>query len=622
MDFVHLHVHSEYSLLDGSIRIGKLCKQVKAWGQKSVAITDHANLFGAIEFYTKAKAEGVKAIIGCEIFFEGTPTTAAYVAKHEKNDSTAGSFHLVLLAKNMPGYKRLIKVVSLPYIENLKHLPIAKVEHLQVDSGDNIFALSSCLHGEFAWLVNELRTHSGDGPLLLELNPTESLSDMLPGLSHRNSANLTLDYEAAGEVYEALQAHVSLMLETFGDDNYYIELIDNNLPDQKRLLPDIVTAAQHFGLPLVATADAHYLHAKDENSHAVLMGIKHEMKYAQIRQRNKSSRFHLLSPEEMAAVYSKWPEALANTNKIADACNVKFEFGKYFLPQYPTPPGETAADTLKRLSIDGLEKRFIKLKRDYGTKLTEEVRTSYRERLDFELNVINGMGFPGYFLIVQDFINWAKDQGIPVGPGRGSGAGSIVAYALRITDLDPIPYNLAFERFLNPERVSMPDFDVDFCQERRDEVIQYVIKKYGADNVAQITTFGKMLAKAAIRDVGRVMDISYGKVDRISKMIPMRIEDVKVVTLAEAMKVEPRIQEEADRDDAVASLIGMVGDLEGLSRHTSVHAAGIVMSDGPMINYVPVYKTPEPGLITQYEMKNAEKVGLVKFDFLGLSTAR
>ncbi|NBQ54477.1 MAG: DNA polymerase III subunit alpha, partial [Proteobacteria bacterium] len=373
-------------------------------------------------------------------------------------------------------------------------------------------------------------------------------------------------------------------------------------------------------LPLVATSDAHYLNPDDAEAHTILLGIKHDMKVTSLRGRNRSARFHVLDNDEFQKVYGAWPEAIANTRKIADACQVKFEFGKYFLPKFPVPAGETADDYLKRLAEETLEERLVALGESYGAKFDAGAKEKYRARLAFELDVILKMGFAGYFLIVQDFINWAKDNGIPVGPGRGSGAGSLVAYALRITDLDPIRFNLVFERFLNPERVSMPDFDVDFCQDRRDEVIQYVTRKYGAENVAQITTFGKMLAKAAVRDIGRVMEIGYTKCDRIAKLIPNKIPDKSVVKLKDAMEVEPRLAEEAGRDDAVAGLLEMVGALEGLSRHTSVHAAGIVMSDGPMVDYVPVYTTDVDGLITQYEMKMAEKVGLVKFDFLGLKT--
>ncbi|MEY4631751.1 MAG: hypothetical protein RIQ81_1871 [Pseudomonadota bacterium] len=601
MSFVHLHVHSEYSLLDGAIRIPALIKKVKACGHAAVAVTDHGNLFGAIEFYSKAKDEGIKAIIGCEVFCEPRAGVKQYWSRDDVAAPAGGAFHLTLLAKDMDGYKRLIRLVSLGYLENLREIPVCTVAHVDERPGETLFALSSCQRGEFAWLVSELKRQGG-GELLL------------------GDEGAASGGAGALAAWTALKSHVDEMLASFGAGNYFVELIDNNLPGQKALLPDLVKAAKHFQLPLVATADAHYLNASDAEAHTILMGIKHDLKVTDLRGRNRQARFHLLDNDEFHAVYGAWPEAIANTQRIADACNLKFEFGKYFLPKFPLPAGETADDYLKRRAHEMLEQRFVSLAENYGAKFDDAAREKYRARLDFELDVILKMGFAGYFLIVQDFINWAKDNGIPVGPGRGSGAGSLVAYALRITDLDPIRFNLVFERFLNPERVSMPDFDVDFCQDRRDEVIHYVTRKYGASNVAQITTFGKMLAKAAVRDIGRVMDISYGKCDKIAKLIPNKIPDKQVVKLKDAMEVEPRLAEEAGRDDAVAALLDMVGALEGLSRHTSVHAAGIVMSDGPMIDYVPVYTTEVDGLITQYEMKMAEKVGLVKFDFLGLKT--
>ncbi|NDE14545.1 DNA polymerase III subunit alpha [bacterium] len=591
VSFVHLHTHSEYSLLDGSIRIPALIKKVKSLGHDAVAVTDHGNLFGAVEFYIKAKAEGVKAIIGCEIFCEPRAAAAGYMKRDGAMPSDASAFHLTLLAKDNDGYKRLIRLVSRGYLENLREIPVCTTAHVDERPGNNLFALSSCLRGEFAYLVCEWNRWKTAG-----------------------------ESSMADAAYDALKSHVDAMRASFGEGNYFIEIIDNNLPAQKAALPDLVAAARHFGLPVVATADAHYLNAGDADAHTILLGIKHELKVGDLRGRNRNARFHVLDNDEFQKVYGAWPEAVANTRKIAGACNVKFEFGKYYLPKFPVPGGETADGYLRQRAGEMLEQRLAALSESYGPKFDADAKAKYRARLDFELDVILSMGFSGYFLIVQDFINWAKDNGIPVGPGRGSGAGSLVAYALRITDLDPIRFNLVFERFLNPERVSMPDFDVDFCQDRRDEVIQYVTRKYGADNVAQITTFGKMLAKAAVRDIGRVMDISYGKCDRIAKLIPNKIPDKQVVKLKDAMEVEPRLAEEAGRDDAVAGLLEMVGALEGLARHTSVHAAGIVMSDGPMIDYVPVYTTEVDGLITQFEMKMAEKVGLVKFDFLGLKT--
>jgi DNA polymerase-3 subunit alpha len=602
---VHLHVHTEYSLLDGSIRIKDLLKRAKELGHDAVAITDHGNLFGAIELYTKAKElkdHKIKPIIGSEIFHPGTEASRFVAAERQERRRNqpapalgarpeTGSFHLVLLAKSVAGYKNLIKIVSSGYLEGLGEVPVAPEATVDQYSGEMI-ALSSCVRGELGWLVACLREECGDEPLDF------ACRDGLKGL-----------------INAALDEHVRLMRQRFGEDGYYVELINNNLPEQRKLLPDLVAAARHYGLPLVASADAHYATKDKSEAHAVLIGIKHGLNMTKLRGRRKTAQFHMLDDAEMEQLYGAWPEALANTRSIADRCNVEFKFGQYFLPKFDLGvEGETTDDGFKRIAREMLEERFVTLRRLHGDALDE---SAYRARLDYELDVICKMGFAGYFLIVQDFINWAKRHDIPVGPGRGSGAGSIVAYALRITDLDPLPYNLLFERFLNPERISMPDFDVDFCQDRRGEVIHYVTEKYGADNVAQITNFGRMKAKAIVRDVGRVLELGYGRVDRIARLIPGKPLDI---TLGQAMKDEPRIQQEAARDERVAELLKYALELEGLARQTGVHAAGIVISDGPMTDYVPVFKTEEAGLITQFEMKMAEKVGLVKFDFLGLKT--
>lgn len=591
---VHLHVHTEYSLLDGAIRIGDLLKKVASLGQKAVAVTDHGNLFGAIEFYSKAKSTGIKPIIGSEVFHEGGEETRFVSIARGHKTPDVGAFHLVLLAKNNVGYKNLIKVVSDGYLQgsNLE-VPVIPERCLDLQNSD-LIALSSCLRGEFGYLVVQLRQECGDGGL--NFNPN--------------------DDSLAYIIVQALTAYVERMQRRYGA-GFYIELINNNIPEQKRTLPDIVTAARHFNLPLVATCDAHYLNRDQAESHAVLIGIKHSMTMSKLRGRRKNTLFHVFDNDEMQRVYAEWPEALANTKVIADQCNVEFKFGEYILPKFSTGTDETADQALCRMAAETLEVRFVKLRILYGAAFDVTTEEKYRDRLTYELNVITKMGFSGYFLIVQDFINWAKRQDIPVGPGRGSGAGSLVAYALRITDLDPIPYNLLFERFLNPDRISMPDFDVDFCQDRRDEVIKYVSEHYGSEQVAQITTFGKMNAKAVVRDVGRVLEVGYTRVDRFAKLIPDEIG----ITLDEAIEKEPRIMEEAGRDETIADLLRLAKELEGLSRHCSVHAAGIVISDGPMTNYVPVYKAADSDvLITQFEMKMAEKVGLVKFDFLGLKT--
>lgn len=598
--FVHLHVHTEYSLIDGTIRTGDLVKKVKQWGHPAVAITDSGNLFGAVEFYTKAKAEGVKAIIGSEIYFEGHPKSLELAQKTRANASEVGAFHLVLLCKNNQGYKNLCKIVSGGYTEGLKEVPIVKISHLKKWHGDMI-ALSGDMRSELSFLTKALRQLQPDGPL---------------GLTSTN--------QDAMAVLHAIKDHIDGVHEYVGKGNYYVELIDNGLTGQRDLMADLAALAKHFDLPTVASADAHYLDQSFTTAQSVFVAIKAGITFKELRGRNKRARFHLLDNAEFLEIYKNYPEAIANTLVIADQCNVSFTFGKYFLPKYPAPNGLDEASYLEKIANEMLEERLDALSKIYGPTFDETRKNDYRERLKYEVSVIQKMGFPGYFLIVQDFINWAKNNGIPVGPGRGSGAGSLVAYALRITDLDPLRFNLLFERFLNPERISMPDFDVDFCQDRRSEVIDYVTRKYGSDHVAQIATFGKMKAKLAVRDVARVMEISYGRADKIAKLIPNKVpndkgEDVEA-TIPLAMKAEPRLAEEAEKDGTIKEILNITAQIEGLNRQTGTHAAGIVMSDGPMTEYLPVFTTDEGGLITQYEMKNAEKVGLVKFDFLGLKT--
>lgn len=604
--FVHLHVHTEYSLLDGSITISDLIEKAVSRGQKAVAITDTANLSGVLEFYLKAKEKGIRPIIGAEIFHEGSPSTMRYAASQGHERPKAGAFHLVLLSKNLSGYKNLIKVVSNGYFETPAEVPIVKEETLNRFSGD-LIALSGCLKGEFSYLIGELKQTSGRAAIDF---------DQLKQLSFETNVR-SAEHKKLSQIYNALSEHVQNMCTCYGRGHYYVELIDNNLPEQKALLPSLVEAARHFNLPLVATSDAHYLDEDFEEAHAILLGVKNELTLSSMRQRIKGARFHLFSDPEIYEIYQGWPEAVANTMMIAEQCNVEFKFGKYYLPHFKVEGREeTTEESLKRLAKEGLDVRLQNLKLLYGSSFSEDVQQKYRDRLENELEIIIKMGFPGYFLIVQDFINWAKKHGIRVGPGRGSGAGSLVAYSLNITDLDPIPYNLLFERFLNPERVSMPDFDVDFCQERRDEVINYVTERYGSENVAQITTFGKMLAKAAVRDVGRVMDISYSKVDKIAKLIPNELG----ITLNDALEREPRLKEEISKDPIIADLMNIAKKLEGLNRHASVHAAGVVISDGPMTEHVPVYKAENGSAITQFEMANVDKIGLIKFDFLGLKT--
>ena len=598
--FVHLHVHSEYSLIDGTIRSGDLVKKAKQWGHTAIAMTDSGNLFGAVEFYSKAKAEGIKAIIGSEIYFEGHAKTLELAAKTNLAFPDVGAFHLVLLCKNNQGYKNLCKIVSGGYTEGLKEVPVVKCSHLESWNGD-LIALSGDMRSELSFLIAELRRFQPKGPLDLE--------------STRHEAQT---------VIAAIKEHIEKIHSYVGTGNYYLELIDNRLAGQKELMADTAAVAKHFGLPLVATSDAHYLDPSFSTAQSVFVAIKAGITFKELRGRNKQARFHLLNKNEFLETYKHYPDAVANTLVVAEQCNVSFTFGKYYLPKFPAPNGMDEASYLEKIAKDMLEERLEALSKIYGPSFNEQRKNDYRERLAYEVSVIQKMGFPGYFLIVQDFINWAKNNGIPVGPGRGSGAGSLVAYALRITDLDPLRFNLLFERFLNPERISMPDFDVDFCQDRRGEVIDYVTKKYGTSNVAQIATFGKMKAKLAVRDVARVMEISYGRADKIAKLIPAKVPNEKgeevEATIPLAMKAEPRLLEEAEKDSTIKEVLDITAQIEGLNRQTGTHAAGIVMSDGPMTEYLPVFTTEEGGLITQYEMKNAEKVGLVKFDFLGLKT--
>lgn len=601
--FVHLHVHSEYSLADASLTIDDMVAKAAQMGHKAIALTDHANMFAAVEFYSKAKAKGLKPIIGSEIYFSGFPLTLELAAELGESLPDAGAFHLVLLAKSLEGYHQLIKVVSSGYLQGLGVVPVVPHQELVKLAKGELIALTACLRGELGFLLRKFREVNGDCPLL-----EDSFANFLA--EEQPNKNI----EAIRKAFIGFKAG---MEEVFGADSIYVELIDNNLPGQRPLLNDLAVIARVFNWPLVATADAHYLDPSAAEAHTILLAIKNDLTRAKIRDRLQDTRFHQLNGQEFLDIYGAWPDAIANTLKIADRCKVEMRFGEYVLPKFDLGTGESTDDGLRRLSREGLKVRFAKIATNEGVaEIDQDRRKIYEDRLEAELEIIIKMGFPGYFLIVQDFINWAKDHGIPVGPGRGSGAGSLVAFALRITDIDPMLYNLVFERFLNPERISMPDFDVDFCQWRRDEVIEYVTRRYGADQVAQITTFGKMQAKAAIRDVGRALNMKNGHIDRIARLVPNELK----ITLAQAIEKEPKLREEMENDPDTKELMRLAQEVEGLSRHTSVHAAGVVISDGPMVNFVPVYTTPEGGLITQYEMVNAEKVGMIKFDFLGLKT--
>ena len=553
-NFTHLHLHTEYSLLDGACRIEGLMQRVKALGQTAVAITDHGVMYGCVDFYKAAKKAGVKPIIGCEVY-------VATRTRFDKVNRIDGSNHLVLLCKNETGYKNLIKMVSVGFTEGFYNKP--RVDHeLLEEYHEGLICLSACLAGEIP------------------------------------QALLAGDYEKAKNLaryYEDL----------FGKGNYYIEIQDHGLDEQRTVLPLLVRLSRETGIPLVATNDAHYLEREDSRMQHILICI----------QTNKTvndddvlefgtDEFYVKSTDEMYELFSAWPEACENTNRIAEMCSFDFEFGVTKLPYFVAPDGMDNKEYFVKLCRDGLLRR-------YGADVPEDIRA----RLDYEISIIDRMGYINYYLIVFDFINYAKSQGIPVGPGRGSGAGSLAAYCVGITNIDPIKYNLLFERFLNPERVSMPDFDIDFCYERRQEVIDYVIRKYGADHVAQIVTFGTMAARAAIRDVGRVLDMPYGTVDGIAKLVPMEPK----MTLTKALSISRELKARYDADPQVKELIDMSLKLEGMPRHASTHAAGVVITREAADEYVPL-ATNDGNPVTQFTMTTIEELGLLKMDFLGLRT--
>ena len=567
-EFVHLHLHTEYSLLDGANRIDKLIKKIDESGMSSVAITDHGNMFGVVQFYQYAKKAGIKPIIGCEV----------YVAPESRLDKTNtygisnASHHLVLLAKNDAGYRNLIKLVSAGYIDGFYYKPRIDKEILS-QHAEGLIGMTACLKGEVPYWF-----------------------------THENEAKAR---KIAGEYRDI-----------FGKDNFYLELQYHHIPEQDQANEALVKLAKDFGLPLVATNDAHYLNRSDAKPHDLLLCIGTGKRVNDDeRMRYASDEFYVKSAAEMTELFRDYPEAIRNTLAIAERCNVEFEFGNIILPEYYVPEGHTFDSYMEKLARDGLEDRLKKILASPGIDC-QQVRQQYEERLNVELAIIREMGYAGYFLIVWDFIHYAKQHGISVGPGRGSVAGSLVAFAMQITDIDPIPYNLLFERFLNPERVSMPDIDVDFCMNRREEVIRYVSEKYGKDNVSQIATFGTLGAKAVVRDVGRVLDIPYGEVDKIAKLIPNQLH----ITLEQTEKSVQEVGEYKQRDPKVAELWDNAKALEGLTRHVSTHAAGVVISPKPLVEYIPLYKGTKDTdeLSSQYSMNDLEKIGLLKMDFLGL----
>ncbi|WP_045221680.1 DNA polymerase III subunit alpha [Desulfonatronum thioautotrophicum] len=559
-DFVHLHCHTEYSLLDGAIRIKDLCAKAKDFGMNSVAITDHGNLYGAITFYKTAKSFGLKPIIGCEV----------YVARNSRHDRDARSasqagYHLVLLAQNETGYRNLIRLVSMGHTQGFHYKPRVDKEIL-AQCSEGLIALSACLKGEVPFKLR----HEGFN---VGLETARFYANLFPG-------------------------------------RFYLELQANGLADQVILNQQLQELAEVTRLPLVATNDCHYLTAEDVQAHDILLCIQtNACETDQKRMRFDTKELYYRGPEEMENAFAHCPQALAATAEIAESCNLELTFNKPHFPAYSLPEGMTLEEELRRAASLGLDERLAKIQP--GAE-----REVYSQRLATELDVICSKGFAGYFLIVQDFINWAKSRDIPVGPGRGSAAGSLVAYALRITDLDPIPYNLLFERFLNAERVSLPDIDVDFCFTRREEVLKYVSEKYGQDNVAQIITFGRMKARAAVRDVGRALGLKPAETDKIAKLVPGSLG----MTIAKALEQEPDLKKLAENDPTVGRLIDISLRLEGLARHASTHAAGVVLSDRAMVEHVPLCVGKKKETVTQWDMKCVENVGLIKFDFLGLKT--
>lgn len=555
-DFVHLHTHTEYSLLDGMTRIPDMIEKAKNNHMPALAITDHGNLFAAINFYMACERAGIKPVIGCEL----------YVAPGDRREKAAhgiseAAFHLTVLVRDEEGYKNLMKMVSLGYIEGFYYRPRVDKEILERFK-NGLIVLSGCLKGEVSHLL---------------------LSD---------------------EIEQAEQV-IGFYKEIMGKGNYYLEIMSQGLEGQKKVNREIIKLSRKLGVPIVATNDCHYLERRDSEAHEVLLCIqtgsnlddpKH-LKFA-------TDEFYFKSGQEMYKIFQEIPQALNNTIRIAEECNLEIKFGQSHLPKYKVPDKTTPDAFLDKLCRDGIKYRNLEKSKDVEA------------RLQHELSMIKSMGYASYFLTVWDFVQYARKNGIPVGPGRGSAAGSLVAYLLGITDINPLKYNLLFERFLNPERITLPDIDIDFCYERRGEVIKYVTEKYGAENVAQIITFGTMAARGVIRDVGRALRIPYSEVDRIAKLIPQELD----MTLGKALEREPELRDLAEGDDRISKLIKISLSLEGLARHASTHAAGVVISEKPLTEYIPLFKGTNEEITTQYDMNTLEKIGLLKMDFLGLKT--
>ncbi len=561
-NFVHLHLHTQYSLLDGAIKIDDLMSRAKDYRMPALAITDHGNMFGAVEFYQEAYKYGIKPIIGCELYL-------APQGRFEKSvkGGSESSCHLTLLVKDYCGYQNLLRLVTAGYLEGFYYRPRVDMELLEKYNA-GLIALSGCIHGEV--------------PHLLSIGDKEKAT-------------------RKAQCYQQI----------FDNQRFYLEIQENKIPEQEKVNQALVELSRELSIPLVATNDCHYLRKEDAGAHEVLLCIQTGKKLKDTdRMKFSTEEFYFKSPQQMEELFHWCPEAIESTLEIAQACNLRLELGGYHFPVFSVPEKTTREDYLESSAREGLEKRLASVKEVRG------VEDTYRHRLEEELEIIKKVGLSDYFLIVADLINYAKSRNIPVGPGRGSAAGSLVAYALNITDINPIAYDLLFERFLNPERKSMPDIDMDFCMEERDQVIQYVIEKYGRQKVAHITTFGKMMAKAVIRDVGRALDLPYAEVDRIAKLVPNVIK----ITLEEALAQEPELRRLEAEDERIRKVLSIARSLEGLTRHASTHASGVVISDRPLEEYLPLYQDNKGNSVTQYDMKALETIGLIKFDFLGLKT--
>ena len=570
-DFVHLHVHSEYSLLDGAIRVKDLVEQAAMQEMPAVALTDHGNMFGAIKFYKACLEANITPLLGCEMY-------VAPGSRHTKEQKPGReiAYHLVLLAENLDGWKNLTYLVSMGHLEGFYYRPRIDRELLEKHN-EGLIALSACLHGEVAHALVQGRE------------------------------------DKAGEAARFYR-------DLFGEENFFIELQDAGIEEQRRINPGLVSIAKELGLGTVATNDCHYLRKEDAKAHDILLCIQTgKTVMDQDRMRFSTDEIYFKSAAEMAELFPDYPEAITNTGLIAQRCQVELPLGRTLFPKFTPANGKTVEEEFVERAREGLKRRFEEFKRR-GIEVDED---EYWQRLEYEIDVISRMGFPGYFLVVADFITWAKEQDIPVGPGRGSAAGSLVSYSMRITDLDPILYGLFFERFLTLERKSMPDIDIDFCEARRSQVLAYVRDKYSKNNVAQIITFGTLSARAVIRDVGRALGLSYGEVDRIAKLVPNRLK----IKLKSAVKEEPRLKAMMDEDPRVAELISVARRLEGLPKNASTHAAGVVISPNDIVEYLPLHRATKHDsagdldlAVTQFDMKDVEKVGLIKFDFLGLKT--